>query len=182
MKPVPKGPADPPIKNSIGEQEYCGGEQLTFARGFMRANVSRYVLRFYADLGLSHLYEVAIYEKAAARVPPGRYTLLWNNASRKASRKVRSSEMERLSDAFYRERCALATGAAKLPSPPREEYVFELGEKRTTKHWVELWHPLIVLRQETRRDRRRAHGGPAPQRAGEHVRGRDQAARCNDRL
>ena len=144
VKKVTPGAAADPIEHADGTREHAGGQQVTFARGFIRANLSRYVLEFYKGLGMPHLYEVAIFEKSAARVPPGAYTLLWNNPRRQPTRKHCSYEMLLLSDYFYRERRALSRGPKKLPHPPREEYLFEHGEQQTTAHWVELLHPLFV--------------------------------------
>jgi len=144
VKKVTPGAADDPIEHPDGSREPAGGQQVTFARGFIRANLSRYVLELYEKAGLPHLYEVAIYEKSAARVLPGDYTLLWNNPPRQATRKHPAYEMLLLTNQFFQERQALAGGPKKLPHPPREEYLFEHGGSQTTADWVELLHPMFV--------------------------------------
>ena len=117
--------------------------QVTFARGFIRANLALDVLRFYKDAGLEHLYEVTIYEWAASKLKAGLYNFFWNDPPHRSKNKEWSREMDLLSTYFYAERRRLSQGEKKLPIPPEEEYRYELGH-RSSDHVTEVLHPLFV--------------------------------------
>jgi 3',5'-cyclic AMP phosphodiesterase CpdA len=130
-------------------------------RSGISGSLSRYVLKFYADLGYRYLYEIRVSKAGSAKLGTGLYNIYWINSDPSHTEKDISDEMKLLIEkhgAPTRDRPSDFFGKRVPPSLKDEvrayllkEYEYEYGAmhapyKKPTDpaHRTEVLHPLFV--------------------------------------
>lgn len=151
---APDGKLTKAQKDDRGDLIVFGGDRYEDS---IAVSLSRAVRTFYATLGLRHLHEIRVAERASARLPDGQHHVLWNGSRDGGP----SDELRMLIDHFAaprRRRLAAGTEAERRWLQQNlgflvDEYRFDYGSLHppykahdAQRRFTEVLHPLFVRR------------------------------------